>query len=67
MSGVTCQVSCVRCEVSGDIFFNFFFYIEVKLVGGGSGIKGAYPVYFITILVEFHNRLFIYHNIKIYI
>ena len=58
MSGVMCHISCVRCQVSGikcqvpgfmcQIFFLFFFYKLVGLVGGGSVINGAYPVYFIN-------------------
>ena len=39
ISGVTCQVSHVRCHMH-------FFYKVVELVGGGSVINGAYPVFF---------------------
>ena len=38
VSHVTCHVSGVRC--------NFFFYKVLKLVGGGSFINKAYPVWF---------------------
>ena len=52
VSGVRCQVSHVRCQVSGvtcHIFLLLFLDIEVELVGGGSVINGAYPVYFIVL------------------
>ena len=39
MSGDTCQMSDVRCQVSGVIFFFFFSEKVVGLVGGGS-VKG---------------------------
>ena len=55
MSGVRCQVSGVRCQVSGVrcqvIFLDFFFYKLLELVGGGSVINGAYPVYFLYVLL----------------
>ena len=39
MSRVTCHVS--------HVIIIIFFYKAVKLIGGGSVINGAYPVYFI--------------------
>ena len=50
MSGVTCHMLCVTCQMSRvmcHIFFNFF-YKAVKLVRGGSVINGAYPLYFFS-------------------
>ena len=54
MSGVTCQVSRVRCQMSGVMYhvFVLFFLLLcldkfVELVGGGSVINEAYPFYFI--------------------
>ena len=41
VSGVTCHVSHVRCHLKKKN------YNMVELVGGGSGINGAYPVYFL--------------------
>ena len=43
MSGVRCQVSCVRCQVSHFLLFSDK---VVELVVGGSVINGAYPVNF---------------------
>ena len=52
MLGVTCQLSLVRCHVSGVTCHNFFlffffssFFIDkvLELVGGGSFINGATP------------------------
>ena len=59
MSGVTCQVSDVRCQVSHAIFFDKV----AELVGGGSVINEAYPVYlfFIFLFLFFLNKL---HNSK---
>ena len=63
MSRVTCHVSRVTCHMSKKknnyILFIYFIYLfiflrkkkldkVVELVGGGSVINGAYPVYFIT-------------------
>ena len=45
---VTCHVSHVRFHVSG-FMCNFFFYKLAKLVGGGSVINKACPVYFFFI------------------
>ena len=42
LSGILCQVFCVRCHMS----YIYFFYKVVELVGGGSVINGAYPVQF---------------------
>ena len=51
MSCVTCQVSHVRCHMSQanikkkiKFIIIIFLYTVVKLVIGGSAIKGAYPV-----------------------
>ena len=41
--GVRCHVSGVTCQVS--CFLLLFFFKVVELVGGGSVINGAYPVY----------------------
>ena len=54
MSHVRCPASGVRCHVSGvtcNFFFYLFFFFDkaVKLVGGGSVINGAYPVWFIRL------------------
>ena len=51
VSGVRCQVSGVRCQVSpvtsmchmSPIFIHLIFDNVVKLFGGRSVIKGAYP------------------------
>ena len=48
VSGVTCQVSHVRYHISGVMCH--FFYTRMELVGGGSGINGAYPVWFLISL-----------------
>ena len=54
MSCVMCHVSCVMCHVSHvtcpchmSHFFSSSFFSDkvVKLIGGGSVINGAYPVY----------------------
>ena len=53
MSGVMCQVSHVRCQVS--LFIHFFIYLlnkVVELVVGRSVICVAYPVYFLYYLVS---------------
>ena len=51
ISGVSCQVSHVRCHMSGvtGLIFSIIMiknenkiYV-IELVGGGSGIKKAYP------------------------
>ena len=49
MSHVTCHMSCVMCHMSckKKNYNNKNIYIE--LVGWGSVINGAYPVYFITV------------------
>ena len=46
MSGVRCQLIGVKCHMSGVACHVFFSHKVVKLVGGGSVINGAYPVYF---------------------
>ena len=40
MSGITCYMSCVMCPMS------HFFFTKFELIGGGSVINRAYPVYF---------------------
>ena len=53
LSPVICHMSPVTCRMLHAIFFFllFFFYKLVKLVGGGSVINMARPVYFF-----FHDR-----------
>ena len=60
MSCVTCHLSSVMCHMSRVTYHLSHFFIQkkliklslrkldegVKLVGGGSVINGAYPVYF---------------------
>ena len=50
------HVSCVTCDTSLFILF-YFLWGEadnvVKLVGGGSVINGAYPVYFILVIITY--------------
>ena len=53
MSGITCLVSRVKCHLSCVMFFVFFFEKMVKLVGGGSVIKGVYPVWLVNKLSGF--------------
>ena len=58
MSGVTCQVSGVRyelsrvtCQVSPvTIFYLYFFGQEMELVGGEFVITWAYPVCFLKLI-----------------
>ena len=51
MSCVMCQMSHVRCHISGGTC-NFFYDIVVELVVRGSVINWAYPVLFLDKLVE---------------
>ena len=47
VSGVTCQVLLVMCPMLRVTYIDIiFFYKVVELVGGGSVINGAYPVWF---------------------
>ena len=48
MPCVTCHLSRVTCHLSHDFNFNFVYKL-LKLVGGGSVIDRAYPVYFFSI------------------
>ena len=45
ISGVRCQVSHIRCHMSGVTSSSDN---VVELIGGGSVIKGAYPIEFIS-------------------
>ena len=47
MSGVTCDMSRVPCHMSLIFLLSFLLDKVVKLVGGGSVIIGADPVYFL--------------------
>ena len=50
MPRVTCHRSCVTCHMSHITFFSLPFTDKVvKLVGWGSVINRAYPVYFLSI------------------
>ena len=52
VSHVTCHVSCVTCYMSYFFFFDKVF----KLIGGGSVINRAYPVYFFQYIL-YYQRL----------
>ena len=47
VSCVLCQVSRVMCHIKKNLFFLSLKKVDkvVELVGGGSVINGAYPVY----------------------
>ena len=48
MSHFSCHMSCVMCHVSHIFLFHLFHLYNVDgLVGRGSIINGAYPVYFL--------------------
>ena len=55
MSGVRCQMLCVRCQVQ------IFFYKVVEQIRGGSVINGANPVY---TQARFHDKINYYMSIE---
>ena len=64
ISHVTCHVSHVRCHMYFFfyllLFFVFFSNKVVKIIGGGSVIHGAYPVYFFVSHLKYRLRFMFY-------
>ena len=67
-SCVMCHMLCVKCHMSrvtthmSSVTCHIFFYFFTnwcklfKLVGGGSLLKGAYPVYFFLLIQRFNQK-----------